>query len=79
MKKPQRKASAPGVEDQRRIKRLERICFVLSITILLVAIFGIGVSIRFCEVVGVLDFLTQRIDLIREQVDAISQCIQGIT
>lgn len=65
-------------EATQRIKRLERVCLVLCISFLLLALFSIKLAGTTWDIVGVFDFLTEQINLIGEKVDAIRNSLQGI-
>ena len=61
-----------------RIKRLERTCLILSISVLLLAVFSIRMVGTVSEIAVTFEILTEQLDLIRQKVDAIRQGIQGI-
>lgn len=72
-----RKESSAEDRTQQRIKRLERVCVVLSISVLLLGIIWICIALDFRKVVNVLVFITDRVDYIRQQMEAILEIVQN--
>jgi len=62
---------------QRRVKRMERVYLILCVAVLLLAIFGVWLAVTAGRIVGTFEFLTEQLDLISQQVDAVRQGIQG--
>lgn len=61
-----------------RVKRLERTCLLLGISVLLLAVSEIRQAFAIEDIVGTFGFLTEKLGLISQKVDAIAQCIQGL-
>lgn len=61
------------------MKRTERGSLILGISVLLLAIFSIRLAIQFQDVVNVLSLISERLNLISKQVDAVRQCVQSIS
>lgn len=61
-----------------KVKRMERTCLLLGISVLLLAVAEIRQIFTVGEIIGTFEFLTEQLDLIGQQVDAIAQCIQGL-
>lgn len=62
----------------RRVKRTERVCLLLGISVLLLAVSEIRQAFTIEEIVGTFRFLTDQLGIISQQVDAIAQCIQSL-
>lgn len=74
MEKPRK----TNIDSTYRIKRLERVCLILSISVVLLAVFGIGLVRTVSEIAGTFEFLTEQLNFIGQKVDAIRQGIQSI-
>lgn len=74
MEKPRK----TDIDSTYRIKRLERTCLILSISVLLLAVFSIRLVGTVSEIAGTFEFLTEQLDFIGQKVDAIRQGIQSI-
>ena len=61
-----------------RVKITERTCLLLGIGVLLLAFSEIRQAFTIEEIVGTFDFLTEQLNLICQQVDAIAQCIRNL-
>ena len=62
----------------RRVKRTERVCLLLGISVLLLAVSEIRQAFTIEEIVGTFRFLTDQLGIISQQVDATAQCIQSL-
>lgn len=78
MQEPKRmeKPRKTDIDSTYRIKRLERTCLILSISVLLLAFFSIRLVGTVSEIAGTFEFLTEQLDFIGQKVDAIRQGIQ---
>lgn len=65
-------------QKQNYEKRTNQKLFILVLVIFILSVFCIKLAIHFGEIVRTLDFLSQRLNLIGEHVDAIRQGIQSI-
>lgn len=72
-----KKDSSAESRVQQRIKRLERVCAVLSISVLLLGVIGVCMALDFRKVVDVLVSVTDGVDYIRQQMDAIAKIVQN--
>lgn len=63
---------------RQRMKRTERTCLLLGISVLLLAVAEIRQIFTVGEIIGTFEFLTEQLDLIGQKVDGIAQCIQGL-
>lgn len=75
---PDKKHPSAGVEIQRRVRRLERIVLILCVATILLGLAGIRLAGVFGKTVEIFDFITEQLNLIGQQVDAIRQGVQGI-
>lgn len=85
MKEPEKPTDAFGDKNpsdkaglQRRVRRLERICLILCIAVLLLGISGIRLAGTVGKIVGIFELITEQLNFIGQQVDAVRQGIQGI-
>ena len=78
MQKEQKENPSAEVGLQRRVKRLERICLILCILILLLFFFGVNLAGTVGRIVGTFQYLTEQLDLICQKVDAIHQGVRGL-
>lgn len=78
MQKEKQEKPSAGVELQRRVKRLERICLILCIAVILLALSGIRLTGTVGKIVGIFELITEQLNFIGQQVDAVRQGIQGI-
>ena len=74
----EQKPPSSEVEFQRRVRRLERICLILCITVLLIGISGIRLAGTVGKIVGIFELITEQLDLISQKVDAVRQGVQSI-
>lgn len=63
------------MDVQKKIKRLERICLILIVCVLLLGIFSIAIAWNFWRVVQVLGFFSDQFDLIRQHIDTIPNVV----
>lgn len=72
------KSRKTDIDSTYRIKRLERTCLILSISILLLAVFSIRLLRTVSGIAGTFESLTEQLDFIRQMVDAIRQGVQSL-
>ena len=72
-----KKDSSAESRVQQSSKRLERVCAVLSISVLLLGVIGVCMALDFRKVVDVLVSVTDGVDYIRQQMDAIAKIVQN--
>lgn len=65
------KSRKTDIDSTYRIKRLERTCLILSISILLLAVFSIRLLRTVSGIAGTFESLMEQLDFIRQMVDAI--------
>lgn len=76
MQKGQQEKPSAEVGLQRRVKRLERICLILCIVVILLGLAGIRLAWTVGKIVGISELITEQLYLIGQQVDVIRQLIQ---
>lgn len=65
-------------ETAQRIKRLEHICLILSISVLLLAVFSIVIARTVFDLTGTLELFAEQINLIGQKIDTIREGVQNI-
>lgn len=75
---PNKKQPSAEVEIQRRVRRLERIVLILCVATILLGLTGIRLAWIVGRIVSIFDLITEQLNLIGQQVDAIRQGVQGI-
>lgn len=78
VQKSQQEELSAEVGLQRRVKRLERICLILCIAVILLALAGIRMSGTIGRIVRIFELITEQLNFIGQQVDTARQGIQGI-
>ena len=78
MQKEQKENPSAEVGLQRRVKRLERICLILCIVVVLLGISGIHLAGTVGRIVGIFELIAEQLNFIGQQVDAVRQGIQSI-
>ena len=67
-----------GKQLCQRVKRVERVCLLLGISTLLLAIVEIRQFSTVGQIIGSFEFLLEQLDLISQQIDAITQGVQSL-
>lgn len=78
MSKSQQKDPSVEVGLHRRVRRLERIVLILCVGTILLGISGIRLAWTVEKTVGIFELITEQLNFIGQQVDAVRQGIQGV-
>lgn len=62
---------SPKVSEKKRIQRLEKVCIVLCVAVILLALSVVHLTGTVSRVVGIFQLLTEQISFITQQIDTI--------
>ena len=62
---------SPKVSEKKRIQRLEQVCIVLCVAVILLALSVVHLTGTVSRVVGIFQLLTDQISFITQQIDTI--------